>query len=302
MYSGGYDSQTIIDAFMHAGLLLDEVIILKKSYLPEDHWQNLESDVAIKQASVYKKQFWPNLSIKVIVLSAEHTRDFFLKHKNNWVDHAGNDLWITRMSRQHLYNYQNELAKTVDSRASNAIIEGKEKSRLWIEDGAWYASMIDASGNWDINSRSLQFYYDPELYLKQTWGMLHWLESFPLATVDEVHTLLHQVQSHKTSLEVYRDWNYSLGRSPVHNMYSYNPMPLKSNRWSGDPRTVEENKFLFKHFENTQVLSYYNTGINEYMQQHSDIVLDPQKWNVWSKKYFVKKVEPGKNFKIKELT
>jgi hypothetical protein len=83
-------------------------------------------------------------------------------------------------------------------------------------------------------------------------------------------------------------------------MYSYNPMPLKGNKWAGDPRTVEENTFLSKRFENTPVLSYYNTGIQQYLSQYGAVVLDPQKWNIWSKKYFVKKVEPGKNFKIKE--
>jgi hypothetical protein len=207
---------------------------------------------------------------------------------------------MTRMSRQHLYNYQVDYASTVESQISKALIEGREKPRLWIENGEWYATMIDSLGSWDINSHSVLFYYDPELYRKQAWGMLHWLESFPLNTVDQVHTLLHEVQSHKTDLETYRDWNYSLGRNPVHNMYSYDPLVFKRTRWSGDPRTIKETQLLSKHFENTQVLSYYKTGINEYLEQYGDIVLDPLKHNIWSKKYFVKKVEPGKNFKIKE--
>jgi hypothetical protein len=298
-YSGGYDSQTMVDAFMHNGLLLDEIIVLKKPYLPEDDWVNLEADIAISQARLYKNHVWPKLSIKVIELSVDYTKDFFLKHKNNWIEHAGNDLWITRMSRQHLYNYQVDYANIVESRISKVIVEGREKPRLWIENGEWYATMIDALANWDINSKSVLFYYDPELYRKQAWGMLNWLESFPLTTVDEIHTLLHQVQSHKTNVEIYRDWNYSLGRNPVHNMYSYDPLVFKRTRWSGDPRTIKETQVLSKHFENTQVLSYYNAGISEYMEQYGDTVLDPQKWNVWSKKYFIKKVEPGKNCKTK---
>jgi hypothetical protein len=297
-YSGGYDSQTIVDTFINNGLQVDELVILKKSYLATQHWQNLESSAAVKQALVYKKLVWPKLSIKEISLDLDHTKNFFLTHKNNWVDHTGNDLWITRMSRQHLYNYQKDFVKTVDSYNSHAMIEGKEKPRLWIENGAWYSTMIDATITWDLNSRSLPFYYsDAELYAKQSWGMLNWLESLPLSTVDELHTLLHQVQSHKTNLELYRDWNFSLGRSPVHNMYSYNPMPLKGNRWSGDPRTVEESQILSKHFENTKVLDYYHQGVNEYLSQYGDAVLDPNRWNIWSKKYFMKPVEPGKNFK-----
>jgi hypothetical protein len=300
-YSGGYDSQTIVDTFMHNGLLLDEIIVQKKSYLPENDWVSVEADIAIAQALLYKTHIWPKLNIKVITLTSDHTRDFFLKHKTNWMDHAGNDLWMTRMSRQNLYNYQPDYANTVESRISNAIVEGREKPRLWIENGKWYATMIDALGNWDVNSKSVLFYYDPELYCKQAWGMLNWLESFPLTTVDEVHTLLHQVQSHNTNAEIYRDWNYSLGRNPVHNMHSYDPMAFKRSNWSGDPRTVKETGLLSKHFENTQVLSYYNAGINEYLERYGDIVLDSQKWNLWSKKYFIKKVEPGKNFKIKDL-
>jgi hypothetical protein len=206
---------------------------------------------------------------------------------------------MARMSRQHLYNYHPDYIKTAESKISKIIVEGREKPRLWIENGGWYSSLIDSLGQWDVNSCSLQFYYDPDLYMKQTWGMLHWLESFPLTTVDQVHALLHQVQSHKTNLDIYRDWNYSLGRTPVHNMYSYNPMPLKGNRWGSDPRTVEENTFLSKRFENTPVLSYYNTGIQQYLSQYGDVVLDPQKWNIWSKKYFMKKVEPGKNLTTK---
>ena len=210
-YSGGYDSQTIVDTFMHNGLLLDEIVVLKKSYLPNDHWQNLESDIALTQALRYKNHVWPKLSIRTIVLSEDHTRDFFLKHKNNWTDHAGNDLWMARMSRQHLYNYHPDYIKTAESKISKIIVEGREKPRLWIENGGWYSSLIDSLGQWDVNSCSLQFYYDPDLYMKQTWGMLHWLESFPLTTVDQVHALLHQVQSHKTNLDIYRDWNYIIG-------------------------------------------------------------------------------------------
>lgn len=301
-YSGGYDSQTIVDAFMSNGLLLDEIVVLKKTYMPDDDWQNIEADSAIAQARLYKNHVWPKLSIKIIELSVVHTRDFFLKHKKNWIDHAGNDLWMTRMSRKHLYAHQPDYIKTVESRISKAIVEGREKPRLWIENGAWYATMIDSLANWDIDSKSVLFYYDPELYCKQAWGMLNWLESFPLTTVEEIHTLLHQVQSHKTDVELYRDWNYSLGRNPVRNIYSYNPLVHKRNRWSGDPRTVKETQVLSKHFENTQVLSFYNAGISEYLEQYSDTVLDPQKWNVWSKKYFIKKVEPGKNFKSKLIS
>lgn len=300
-YSGGYDSQTVLDAFLHNGLLLDEVIVIKKTYLANDHWQNLESDVAISQANMYKKLVWPNLKITLVELGFEHTRDFFLKHKNNWTEHAGHDLWFTRMSRQHLYNYHRDLQEMVNA-PSRVILEGKEKPRLWIENGCWYSTMTDAA-IWDTNSMSVPFYFShhlPELNLKQVWGMIHWLESFPFTSHEEVHTWLHRVQSHKTNIDIYRDWNYSLGRSPVHNNYSYNPMPLKG-RWSGDPRLVEESKILSKHFENTQVLEYYNQGVSEYFDTFGESVLDPHKWNVWSKKYYIKPVEPGKNHKKENI-
>lgn len=296
-YSGGYDSQTIVDTFIQNGLLVDELVIIKRSYLDDKHWQNLEASSAAQQAFFYKNHIWPKLSIKEIVLDLDYIKDFFLTHKNNWVEHTDNDLWITRRACGNLYNYQKDFVKTVDTYDSHAMIDGKEKPRLWIENGAWYSSMVDATISWSMNSRNLHFFYsDPELYIKQSWGMLNWLESFPLSTVNEVQTLLHKVQSHGENLEFYRDWNFSIGRSSVHNMYAYNPMIAK-HKWSGDPRTVEESQILSKLFEGSQMLYYYNSGINEYMNQYKDLVLDPQKCNVWSKKYFIKLVEPGKNFK-----
>lgn len=296
-YSGGYDSQTIVDIFIQNGLLVDELVIVKKSYLDNKHWQNLESAAAVQQALFYKKHIWPKLSIKEIALDLDYIKDFFLTHKNNWVEHTDNELWITRRTCGNLYNYQKDLVKTVDTYDSHVIIDGKEKPRLWIENGAWYSSMIDSAISWSMNSRNLHFFYsDPELYMKQSWNMLNWLESFPLTTVDELHTLLHQVQCHKVSLELYRDWNFSIGRTPVHNMYAYNPM-ISKFKWDGDPRTVEESQILSKLFEGSQILNYYNSGINEYMNQYKDVVLDPHKWYVHSKKHFMKMVEPGKNYK-----
>lgn len=293
-YSGGYDSQSILDAFIRTGARLDGVKIRLKRFCQTD-----ENIVAVEQAKKIKASLMPHLDIKIVWLEVEPFVDFYLKNQDDWITRLG---WFeqhfTKSSMQFNQMYNRDYQTVLDQQ-SYCLLFGSEKPRLWIENGAWYSSMIDLATEWLLNSTVEPFWTSrnmPELHVGQTWGMLDWIESQPFIDVQQVHTFLHQVQQHKAGWDVYRDWNISIGRTPVWNQYSYQGGNTKSYD-AVDPVTRADSTLVVDHASKDAQTAHriWLGQINEFRSQYSHAFRDDKQLNgIWSKKHYIKPVEPGR--------
>ncbi len=296
-YSGGYDSQTIIDCFVANQLVIDEVLIYGRDYFTDNWIARNEPLEALRLALELKKSVWPNLKITRVNWRQEDLLTFYRTHGNQWILRQGHQASFAKHDRSYLYNYNPDLKKIVNQN-HRVDIEGREKPRLWIEDGKWFVSSIDATNDPMINSRSYQFYTCgayPELHVKQCWMMVRWIESLPWNSVEEARVFLHSLQSHKESMNTYRDWNLAIGRSPVRTISGYASVSQGSKIWNnGDVTQTFESRKILQHVmkNDPQVYKIYQQGINELKTQYTGLFnADGSIKPCWGKKYYIKPVE-----------
>jgi hypothetical protein len=211
-FSGGYDSITILNGFIRNNLKIEELVIWERPWL--SHLRS-EVDYALELAKKIKQQHWPNVKITHMVRQMNHVDDFYRQHKENWIHQAGNHLGINKLAVRNWEFEKNSVIAGGSQSHTHGFIEGRDKPRLDFVDGKWYAVMNDDLLKWCMDSSSEQFYFDsgmPEIYLKQCYMMVDWLER----SYNVTHELVHQIQSHMDPL-AYEQWNLAVGRDRVFN-------------------------------------------------------------------------------------
>jgi hypothetical protein len=298
--SGGYDSQTILDHFIKNDLKIDEIITYKRKYL--NHWTaTAETNSALAQAKALKNTVWPNLKIVEVELSPTDLKEFYNTHQEDWILRSGSQSFITKSDRSYLFNFNYYLKRAL-AQSKRADVEGREKPRLWIENGKWYHTSFDSLTEWQMDSPCVAFYTSPDfpqLQIKQAWNMINWIESLPLYTIDSIHTFLHSLQSNKEGADTYATWNKSLGRSSVHSYGAYVSLVSGSKMWHGGDvtQTIESGPIRQDFMKHEQkIYSLYINGIKEMKQScptmfnaNNEIV------GIRSGLHYIKPVEPGKN-------
>lgn len=210
-YSGGYDSHTIVDSFARQRLPIDELIVYRRGWLD---YSIHEYKYAMGLAKILKENYFPRCKITTIVKQPQDIADRYAESKKNWIDNTTYVYHLTKTRRQWDHKCYDD---TLSNRSTSRIyIEGKDKPRLNIRDGWWYASCDDAlaAHALDGGEDDLHFYwnpYNPQIYVKQCWMMVNWIET----NFEFDHQWLHDLQSNKLGNEMFERWNIAIGRTPL---------------------------------------------------------------------------------------
>lgn len=297
--SGGYDSQTILDTFVNNNIKIDEILVYKRAYLTS--WEaHAEFDWALNQARHLKTTLWPNLKIVQVDLIPDDLKRYYKTLDDTWILQPGSQLTLTKSVPSFMYNFNNYI-KTVFDISNRCDIEGRDKPRLWIDNGNWYTTYYDVLSEWQSNSASEAFYITPKfpkLHIKQTWMMINWLESMPFSDISQMNDFLHQTQSLKTGVYSYRDWNLSIGRHMVKNFGSFVTTIKGSKTWhQGDVTETNESRPIREFFKKNHkdVYDVYMKGINDIKKICPAIFnLDGSVKMVKSMNHYIKPVELGR--------
>lgn len=293
-YSGGYDSQCILNSFVSSKIPVDGIFVRIKDFYPVK-----ENLLAIQQATVLKNTIWPAMAIDIRYIHAQDFCNFYKQNSNDWIN-AGASIepWFTKNNVAFFENYNKHYQHTPENFLSKAScdIYGYEKPKLWIENGNWYATMIDSALMWIAGANVENFYISsdlPELHHAQTWAMIEWIESQPFTEISQAHNFLHAVQSHGLGWDVYRDWNVAIGRGTVLNTESYKCGGTKFHLRGGSKNTqMCEN--LKKELLNTdkKIIQIWEGQLDDFLNQYS-LAITPtgDLKGCWSKKYYIKPVE-----------
>jgi hypothetical protein len=216
-YSGGYDSQTILDSFVRTGTRLDEILIYNRQWV--DHQFNQEDKSAYKYASLIKKNYQPWINIQVIQYDHQAIFDFYQHWGSDWIyQESGHFPGFTKQNRGNTAKWQKEF-KRLQYCPGRVDINGAEKPRVNLYQGNWYAQMPDTAVNYFLDAPYDLFYISPEatkLYIKQCWLAIKWMEQ----QIECCHEWVHQVQSNSLGPEIYRQWNLAIKRSACHDLIS----------------------------------------------------------------------------------
>jgi hypothetical protein len=217
-YSAGYDSHTILESILRTNTRLDEILIYCRSYI-KTH-DNIEAQVALQQAQLIKTHLQPWLKIRYIEYDQDTTFKFYQEHGSDWMYYGpGENHNFSKTYRYNTALYHKDFIG-LDHIVGRCDINGVDKPRVNLRDGKWYAQMPDVAITAHLNSPRHLFYLCPEatqLYIKQVWMIVKWLESRP----DCSHDFVQEVQGKRSNRslrergDLYAEWNMSFGRSRV---------------------------------------------------------------------------------------
>lgn len=180
-YSGGSDSNNILESFIRQGLIIDEIITTwaldaSSSFIIQDQnvkdcWNNnAEFHLHTKHRLDYIKQQCPKT--KITVLDSSNTIiDSLLDGSNaDWV-HGKNDVFNVTGAFQYNLLYFSEVRKQFDRLGRVAYVIGVDKPRLIVRDNKMYLYFVDKSSSITpikesiveySNITPVLFYWSPE--------------------------------------------------------------------------------------------------------------------------------------------
>lgn len=214
-YSSGYDSHTILMAFLENGIPLDEIIIRDH----RDFMEDPEFDVALANAHYVKSHYWPNLNINVVVLDWKTNLKFYDTHGDQWIFMPGEHSGIAKWG-WYLRNLDPYHLKNTNGKFNRGEITGFEKPKVLLRDGKWYAFFPEEMSFDFIGNESELFYVTPdlpELHIKQSWMAVQWFESQPNLNEDFVHLVQGRDVYHPMFVGNFEAWNLGFGRTPLIN-------------------------------------------------------------------------------------
>lgn len=308
-FSGGFDSQTILDHFISNNIRLDEIQINHKSYLVHPEFMS-----AVDIANQVKKNHYPDLKINTIDITLQYLLNIYQQAKDDWLwSESASEFTFTKLTRTSLVNHNYQHSKLCIN-PSRLVLEGHEKPRLFIEDGWWVMAMHDGVFDKGFNTPFENFYISrdlPQLHVKQVWMMIDWLENLSFNSIAETEEFLHRAQKNQDN-HINEQWNLAVGRNPVRHVNSWDlNLSLKHDTRGGMygqdavglfnkypelatlPEVVNWRQSALEFAKTYQQTFVPSEQIDQFRSTLDDLPLTRIALgkNIWTKKYPIKPVE-----------
>lgn len=228
-YSGGADSNNILESFIRQGLHIDEIVTNWSMNIPaefltaskETQNNNAEFEYHVKGRLQYIASKLPATKITVLETADVIRQSFLDAGDASWVK---NKKEILSAGTTNLYNYTrfSEIRKQFDKGQRIALVLGTDKPRLQIVDGKFYMYFVDTIANIASvqdhvgeypNAEPVFFYWDPsccDLLCKQAHTVLDYLKHNPVmqyAWRITNHKVDRQVREEILKQVIYTTWN-----------------------------------------------------------------------------------------------
>lgn len=233
-YSGGADSNNVLESFLRQGLFIDEVVTnwaldASEKYTVLDvnersAWNNnAEFKLHTTNRLNYIKSVSPGTKITVNDTSKALVESFLSAGDASWINKKRE---ILNAGGTNVYNYAyfDDLRKQFDKGKRIAIVVGADKPKLKIINDTFNLFFVDKSVNMISiqdhideypNAEPVYFYFDPQcadLICKQSHTVLKWIQANPHHKATWIktdpHTLRH-VQEELLKTIIYSTWNPS---------------------------------------------------------------------------------------------
>lgn len=199
-YSGGSDSNNILESFIRQGLLIDEIVVNhmqkfnKLSVLNKNIKDSWNSGAEFELQTINRLQYIKNASPKTKITVLDVSDNVFntLRSSNDgsWVENRKEPLNVSGATRYNYIHFK-EIRNKFDRSKSIGLILGIEKPRTYIKQNKFYILFTDKSANiasadeylFEYDNANVEyFYWDPSaipIMCKQAHVIKRWLEAFP---------------------------------------------------------------------------------------------------------------------------
>lgn len=258
-YSGGWDSNTILQTFIKNKIRLDECIVYNREFFYDPEFQPV-----LQYLEQVKKDHYPNLKVTVVEISHRHSEETYHKYGTDWIYTPGCNVVIPKIHRYFLLHELSETAGLINDNINRCEVFGHDKPRLLLSHGWWYNFAPDTSCTLYMGADCEFFYLSPdlpELHIAQCHMSADFFESLIVKFGAAGEKLLHDIQSNRVEQE-FEDWNLAIGRTAINN---------ESARFGRlKPRSVQhplgdEPSRMINHFSqsNDKFFRIYNEGLRE---------------------------------------
>lgn len=208
MYSGGWDSHTILLSFIRNKIPLDEIIVWDKKYIVDP-----ELPDAIATAQKLIREHNLKTQLKTLEIPWQVHGEVYKSVGDNWIYLPGA---ATAFNKTHRIIQQHAMPSFLGMRkpgAGVAYIEGVDKPYVFLSHGKWYTYHPDSSmGNYaGCDTTLFYFAHDmPELHVKQVHMSINWMEQVLKSTPGATTQLVLELQQWHHPR--YPEWNRHIGR------------------------------------------------------------------------------------------
>jgi hypothetical protein len=162
-YSGGVDSQTMLETFLDNKIKIDEILVYRGSAFT-DRMDDEPADIEIKEVAL------PYL--KSIEVSIPETKITILESGASYLNKTLDESYFYEEStfalriwcERHLYKREPKLFLPFEKGLKHCDLRGGDKPKVFLENGSYFMAMWDSSRIWDIGDKFLEnFYLSPEM-------------------------------------------------------------------------------------------------------------------------------------------
>lgn len=275
-YSGGNDSNNIIETFIKNNIFLDEIVIRAPKIDEYDIRNGLTADnlyaeakhLAVPTAQLIKELYMPNLKITVLD-TAPFIENWFNENKN-WFD---NYTWITDLSniiRSNFDMLDYNLVKMAERGIKIGHITGHEKPKLARENNSFYFFFNDI-----VNIRG---YLTPRVVYKEMpyyFEFFYWHKDAAKLLIKQAHVLaqaeemgrinrppLNPITNPFEQKQNERDWR--LYEDQISN--EIYPERLFPRTWTGDKPMLkligDDHSWIYRH-ENSELFENWRRNMKK---------------------------------------
>jgi hypothetical protein len=169
-YSGGVDSQTMLETFLKHNIPLEEILIYRGSAFT-DNLDEEPADDEIKHVALpYLESVSQQLAgTKITILETGASALNKIVNEDYFYEESTFALRI--WCERHLYRREPKLLEPFEKGLLHCDLRGGDKPKIFLEDGKYYMAMYDSSRIWDMGDEFLENFYltpdMPEVHAKQ---------------------------------------------------------------------------------------------------------------------------------------
>ena len=288
LYSGGWDSHTVLMTYVNNNIPLDEIIIWDRTSYIEDP----ELDDAYQTAKKIIQD--NNLKTKLTVFEIPwgHHANVYKEAGDNYLYLPGCPTQFNQTGRIIHHEALDSFLKIKNQHVPGTagFIEAHDKPRVNLWEGRWYHFYIDSAMYQYVGKgASEMFYYTPdlpELQLKQAYMSIRYFEHLLDTIPGAGHDLIHQIQSFSHP-ELYADWNRYMGRVCSANYSAIHGLGKRIAE--GSPKRLDTLKLLnYTKGYVDEVYSIYDRGLEKVKDITGIDLLKNSMPGITSKQYYMR--------------
>lgn len=270
-YSGGSDSQTVVESFIDAGCHIDEIVTVWN----RAHDKNFVASTAITDARNIEAEFefttrpgleWiRNVSPKTKITYQDVSDDIL-----EYLNHYDGEEWLGQVTEhlnpQNLGRFSSPKTKhqklLLDQGKQTALIYGADKPKVCIKDGKYHVYFVDVVAN---NFKGVGMNHD---YYNMTPEFFYWTPDMPEIVVKQAHMIrkwfdlnpaLKSILSWPNFSWTHRNTYETITRSIIYPHWNFSRFQVDKPRFTV---YCEWDDWFFKHFSDGWVYQNWMKGID----------------------------------------